>query len=120
MTRYLVLIFAYHFPPENAIGGARPFRFSKYLSGLGYTCRVFTTADQAGRDDSNSVRATFVCYAWLSLPWMADRPSLCDSEIRTFSKSVRFRVIANSNVAQFAYSGGRSRLASGIKDLSQH
>jgi glycosyltransferase involved in cell wall biosynthesis len=48
---HLVLIFAYHYPPENAIGGARPYRFSKYLSRLGYSCRVFTAADQAGRND---------------------------------------------------------------------
>jgi hypothetical protein len=52
-TKHLVLIIAYHYPPENAIGGARPFRFAKYLSRLGYTCRVITAADQAGRDDPN-------------------------------------------------------------------
>jgi glycosyltransferase involved in cell wall biosynthesis len=54
MTEHLVLIFAYHFPPENTIGGARPFRFSKYLSRLGYTCRVFTAADQTGRNDPDT------------------------------------------------------------------
>jgi glycosyltransferase involved in cell wall biosynthesis len=54
MTDHIVLIFAYHFPPENAIGGARPFRFAKYLSRLGYTCRVYTAAEQTGRDDSNT------------------------------------------------------------------
>jgi glycosyl transferase family 4 len=51
MTERLVLIFAYHYPPENAIGGARPFRFAKYLSRLGYACRVYTAAEQPGRDD---------------------------------------------------------------------
>lgn len=55
MTENLVIIFAYHFPPENTIGGARPFRFAKYLSKLGYRCRVFTAACQAGRDDPNTV-----------------------------------------------------------------
>jgi hypothetical protein len=50
-TEHIALIFAYHFPPENSIGGARPFRFSKYLSRLGYTCRVFTASEQTGRDD---------------------------------------------------------------------
>jgi hypothetical protein len=54
MTKPLVLIFAYHYPPENAIGGARPYRFSKYLMRLGYNCRVFTAADQMGGDDSNA------------------------------------------------------------------
>lgn len=54
MTEHLVVIFAYHFPPENAIGGARPFRFTKYLSRLGYKCRVFTAADQMGRNDPNT------------------------------------------------------------------
>ena len=51
MAKHLVLIFAYHYPPENAIGSARPFRFSKYLSKLGYKCRVFTAADQTGIDN---------------------------------------------------------------------
>jgi glycosyltransferase involved in cell wall biosynthesis len=54
MTEHLVLIFAYHFPPENAIGGARPFRFTKYLSRMGYKCRVFTAAAQTGRNDPNT------------------------------------------------------------------
>jgi hypothetical protein len=54
MTKPLVLVFAYHFPPENAIGGARPFRFVKYLSRMGYACRVFTAADQTGRNDPNT------------------------------------------------------------------
>jgi glycosyltransferase involved in cell wall biosynthesis/O-antigen/teichoic acid export membrane protein len=42
----LVVIVAYHFPPDNAIGGARPYRFYKYLKRLGYECRVFTAAMQ--------------------------------------------------------------------------
>lgn len=53
MTEHLIVIFAYHYPPENAIGAARPFRFSKYLSRLGYTCRVFTASDQTARGDPN-------------------------------------------------------------------
>jgi hypothetical protein len=51
MNEHLVLIFAYHFPPENAIGGERPFRFTKYLRRLGYRCQVFTAAEQSGCDD---------------------------------------------------------------------
>jgi hypothetical protein len=50
-TERVVLMFAYHYPPENEIGGARPYRFSKYLSKMGYTCRVFTAAKQTGCHD---------------------------------------------------------------------
>lgn len=42
----IVLIFAYHFPPENAIGGVRPYQFYKYLSRMGYRCHVITAAQQ--------------------------------------------------------------------------
>lgn len=42
-----LVIFAYHFPPDPAIGSARPFRFFKYLSRLGVECRVFTAAPGA-------------------------------------------------------------------------
>ncbi len=45
MNGKLALIFAYHFPPENAIGGVRPYRFYKYLSRLGYRCYVLSAAD---------------------------------------------------------------------------
>jgi glycosyltransferase involved in cell wall biosynthesis len=45
MPEPLTLIFAYHYPPENTIGAARPFRFAKYLSRLGHNCHVITAAD---------------------------------------------------------------------------
>src|SRR5258708_26890825 len=75
MTEHIVLIFAYHFPPEHAIGGARPFRFAKYLSRLGYTCRVFTAADQAGREDPSTqcVPDPFVTRSGHSLSWQLER-----------------------------------------------
>lgn len=75
MTEHLVLIFAYHFPPENVIGAARPFRFSKYLSRLGYNCRVVTASDQTGRDDSNTefVSDPFLTRARHSLGWQFER-----------------------------------------------
>ena len=47
MRQHTVLIFAYHFPPEPKIGAARPFRFYKYLSRLGYACKIITAAPQA-------------------------------------------------------------------------
>lgn len=46
MNRGTLLLIAYHFPPDNAIGGARPFRFYKYLKRLGYECHVLTAARQ--------------------------------------------------------------------------
>lgn len=55
MTEHLVIVFAYHYPPENAIGADRPFRFAKYLARLGYTCQVFTAAAQTGRRDPHVV-----------------------------------------------------------------
>jgi hypothetical protein len=39
-----VIVFAYHFPPENAIGALRPFRFYKYLTRRGVDCRLITAA----------------------------------------------------------------------------
>jgi hypothetical protein len=44
----LVLIFAYHYPPDTAIGGARPYRFSKYLQRLGYRIQVISAAKAGG------------------------------------------------------------------------
>jgi hypothetical protein len=43
-----LIIFAYHFPPENAVGGLRPFRFWKYLKRRGLECQVVTAAQGAG------------------------------------------------------------------------
>src|SRR5579863_7777324 len=75
MTERIVLIFAYHYPPENAIGGARPFRFAKYLSRLGYTCRVFTAAEQVGGNDSQTVYVPdpFVRSPRRDLGWQFER-----------------------------------------------
>ena len=53
MSERMVLMFAYHFPPENAIGGARPYQFYKYLSRMGYRCFVFTAADQGAKEDEH-------------------------------------------------------------------
>lgn len=43
MNRTLLLA-AYHYPPENAIGAARPARFVKYLPAEGWDCQVLTAA----------------------------------------------------------------------------
>ncbi|MBZ5580622.1 MAG: glycosyltransferase [Acidobacteriia bacterium] len=42
-----VILIAYHFPPDPAIGGARPYRFYKYLKRAGRRCHVITAAPQA-------------------------------------------------------------------------
>ncbi len=49
----VVLLFAYHFPPSNEIGGARPYRFYKYLKRLGFECHVITAAAQADAAAAN-------------------------------------------------------------------
>ena len=45
MMQPAILLIAYHFPPSNAVGGARLFRFYKYLKRLGYDCRVVDLDD---------------------------------------------------------------------------
>ena len=35
-----IIMLAYYFPPESAIGAARPYRFSKYLSRLGFPVSI--------------------------------------------------------------------------------
>ena len=50
MSQPELLLIAYHFPPSNAVGGARLFRFYKYLSLLGYHCHVLTAARQQNED----------------------------------------------------------------------
>src|SRR5664279_2858046 len=51
MSRHWVLLFSYHFPPENSAGAARPFRFYKYLPAHGFNCHVITAADVSSRPD---------------------------------------------------------------------
>jgi len=65
MREQLVLILAYHFPPENVIGAARPFRWYKYLRRLGYACHVITAADVSSRPD---LAATYICDPFLKNP----------------------------------------------------
>ncbi len=75
MTDHLVLIFAYHYPPEDVIGAARPFRFAKYLFRLGYKCRVFTAAEQLARSDPDTeyVPDPFITYSRRSPSWQMER-----------------------------------------------
>jgi glycosyltransferase involved in cell wall biosynthesis len=75
MKRDLLLVFAYHFPPENAVGGARPYRFCKYLAKLGVRCRVFTAADVSTRPDldAETIPDPFVATPRRGLGWQLER-----------------------------------------------
>jgi len=71
----LILIFAYHFPPENAIGAGRPYRFYKYLRRLGYRCHVITAADVSSRADlaAETVPDPFVTGPRHKMGWQVER-----------------------------------------------
>jgi hypothetical protein len=71
----VVLLFAYHYPPENVIGAARPYRFQKYLSRLGYRCEVLTAADQSCCPNScvTYVGDPFAASSRANLAWQAER-----------------------------------------------
>lgn len=75
MSEDLLLLFAYHFPPENAIGGVRPFRFYKYLPRLGLACHVITAADVRSRPE---LQAEYVPDPFITRPrqgvgWQIER-----------------------------------------------
>ena len=71
----LLVMFAYHYPPENAIGGVRPFRFAKYLSRLGVRVHVLTAADVKSRPDLNAetVEDAFVARPREGFGWQIER-----------------------------------------------
>jgi glycosyltransferase involved in cell wall biosynthesis len=70
----LVFIFAYHFPPDDAIGGERPYRFWKYLRRMGHDCHVFTAALQK---EQHAAAVVSVSDPWLDqdhgLGWHLER-----------------------------------------------
>lgn len=70
-----VLLFAYHFPPENVVGAARPFRFYKYLGRLGYKCHVITAADVNQHPELSAQRVTdpFIEGQASGLGWQVER-----------------------------------------------
>ena len=71
----VVLIFAYHFPPENVIGAARPFRFYRYLAKRGITCRVFTPVPGSGgfSPDTEEIPDPFFTSPQHDLGWQLER-----------------------------------------------
>lgn len=75
MPERIVLLFAYHFPPENTIGGLRPYNFCKYLSRMGYRCHVVTAAEQdtEGPFDSVCVPDTFETHRGDGVGWHVER-----------------------------------------------
>jgi glycosyltransferase involved in cell wall biosynthesis len=75
MAERIVVMLAYHFPPENAIGAARPYRFYKYLSQMGYRCHVITAAEQQKRPDLDSeyVPDPFVTHPRDGAGWQLER-----------------------------------------------
>jgi Glycosyltransferase Family 4 len=75
MAERIVLMLAYHFPPENAIGAARPYHFYKYLSKMGYRCHVITAADQGTRRDLDAeyVPDPFVAHPRGGIGWQLER-----------------------------------------------
>jgi hypothetical protein len=74
----IILLIAYYFPPDNAIGGARPFRFYKYLKRLGYECHVFTAAGLEGKGiapDVHYIPDPLKLRPRQGLAWQAERVS---------------------------------------------
>jgi hypothetical protein len=56
MSSKTLLMLAYHFPPENAIGAARPYRFYKYLRQFGWSPVVITAAHQDSKNADPNVQ----------------------------------------------------------------
>jgi hypothetical protein len=75
VTPDTVLMFTYHFPPENAIGGMRPFRFYKYLSRKGLKCHVITAASGAAEiiPDAESIPDPFLTGPRSDPGWQFER-----------------------------------------------
>src|SRR5271167_4078260 len=75
MAERIVVMVAYHFPPENAIGADRPYRFHKYLSEMGYCCHVFTSADQGRHPNLNitNIPDPFLTSGRLHVGWQVER-----------------------------------------------
>ncbi len=75
MKEKLAIIFAYHFPPENAIGGVRPYRFYKYLSRLGYRCYVISAADVSSLPEIDGIGLPdpFIAKPRQGIGWQIER-----------------------------------------------
>jgi glycosyltransferase involved in cell wall biosynthesis len=103
-------MFAYHFPPENVIGAARPFRFAKYLSELGYRCKVYTAVKQTTRSvvDAEYIPDTFLTPSRTAVHWQ------CERAIRQFfypgATGFRWSRLASKAAAKFIRSNINSEI----------
>jgi len=75
-----VLMLAYHFPPENESGAARPGRFYKYLPEFGY--RPYVVA--AGQPDSGSAERVYNVPNRFLVPSRNTLPGLTEMALRKF------------------------------------
>ena len=76
MSRPLILLLAYHFPPSRAVGGARPHRVYKYMKRLGYDCHVLTAVhagDMPREDDVQYVADPLHTNPRQGVAWQAER-----------------------------------------------
>jgi hypothetical protein len=76
MREEIVVLFAYHFPPQNVIGAVRPYRLVKYLRRLGVRCYVITAANDSERPDIEDV--AFISDPFITRPregfgWQVER-----------------------------------------------
>jgi glycosyltransferase involved in cell wall biosynthesis len=64
--RQAVLIIAYAYPPDHAVGAARPYRFAKYLRRLGYSPHVLTATppNHTSPSDVHYVADRFSAPGW--------------------------------------------------------
>ncbi len=78
MSKPVLLLVAYYFPPDNEIGGARPFRLYKYLKKLGYECHVLTAAGVDGKGiapDVECIPDPLKIHPRQGLAWQVERVS---------------------------------------------
>lgn len=74
MPSPLVIVLAYHYPPDPSIGGLRPARFVKYLNRQGYRTLVITAAKQSVESESVLyVPDFFVTSPGKGVGWNVDR-----------------------------------------------
>jgi glycosyltransferase involved in cell wall biosynthesis len=76
MSKPVILLLAYHFPPAKAIGGARPHRFYKYMKRRGYDCHVVTASSQqvdVPADDIHFVPDPLRVRPKQGMAWQAER-----------------------------------------------
>jgi glycosyltransferase involved in cell wall biosynthesis len=93
-----VVILAFYFPPDNLAGGARPFRFYKYLPRFGYQTRVVTVAPQ----DEATTRRGDVRY----VPHPKDRGALSCLAERVLR---RFVAPNDDGICWFPYAAAAAR-----------